>query len=103
MKKAGFIITAAFLGILWLWIVYYGLIEGHMISFILCAIILAPVTFRVVYGYLLSASEEKDARKTSDEHTHYDAPESVQFCPNCGSRNENGGKFCVSCGARLRD
>jgi hypothetical protein len=40
-------------------------------------------------------AEESPSKETPQEKT------TVQFCPNCGTKN-NGGKFCGNCGANLQ-
>lgn len=105
MKRTGYIITLAFLGLLWLRTIHYGLFQGHFFSLILCVIILAPVTFRVVYGYLLSKSNEQDVQTPPEPDHTVSAPVSVPsgvcFCPDCGAQNASGGSFCTSCGGKL--
>jgi sec-independent protein translocase protein TatA len=59
-----------------------------------------------------SAREPEERRQLSEPEARSDVeppvskvpspPESTVKCPQCGSSNEAGGKFCSECGASLR-
>ena len=105
MKRFGFFLTFLWLAPLWFAAIYVGLVEGRTIPFILCMIVLLPVTIRVVYNFLLSRSTERDERRSMEmyERSMQDtyAPSAGCFCPSCGAKNEASASFCASCGGRL--
>lgn len=110
MKKIGNIITAAILGLGWIYF-FYRFPHTGMIVKILGLIILAPFTSKVVYGFLLERSQNKNASdrdKLAESFTPFSASDTSAgtggdcFCTECGAKNQRGTKFCVNCGRPLQ-
>lgn len=110
MKKIGNIITAVILGLGWIY-VFYRFPHTGVIAKILGLLILVPFTVKVVYGFLLERSQKKNASdgdKLAENFTPFSASDTSAdtsgdcFCTECGTKNQQGTKFCVNCGKPLQ-
>ncbi|MCD7918224.1 MAG: zinc ribbon domain-containing protein [Clostridiales bacterium] len=106
MKKGWYYLWFVVLGLLWV----YALRDGIKISSVICMIILAPITFRIVRGFLTVVSNEKsDDNNIANDfeplvHQNPEQPEGkFVFCSECGTKNAADAKFCASCGNPLQN
>lgn len=108
MKKTPYITWLIFLAVLWAWMLKVIFIDGRGVLVLICTVVvLGAPTIRVVRGFLIALSNEKDEKRQQEEYENRIESETVSantvdqnscFCTNCGSKNEKTAKFCVGCG-----